>query len=178
MKCSSMQYGKAENREKIFNFAGVSVWTASGWQNIRWEGCVWAEILKFCFARAAWESTFGNQSSISLELRKTTEKPWSICLMLGSSGSILTSSQQSAVEVASSCTYNYFILRTCWCVLHWLLCLILLVNNEEFHWQTSMAAIRLETFKLLETFVAHSIANREIYSIPISSYLFLLIYII
>jgi len=54
----------------------------------------------------------------------------------------------------------------------------LLGEKKYFHWQTSMAAVRLETFKLLETFLAHSIANREIYFILISSYLFLLIYII
>ena len=48
------------------------------------------------------------------------------------------------------------------------------MSNKEFYWQTNMAAVRLETFKLLETFVAHSITNREIYFVVISSYLFLL----
>jgi len=55
---------------------------------------------------------------------------------------------------------------------------ILWVNNREFHWQTSMATLRFETFKLLETIVAHSIANHELYFIAISSHLFLLIYIV
>ena len=41
-----------------------------------------------------------------------------------------------------------------------------------------MAAIRKETFNLLESSVVYSIAHREICSVVISSYSFLLIYII